>query len=166
MGPFIAILLFGFIIYYFVKRSKRKEQELIKRLEDIVRESKQQNPTPPQIDEELYKAQVREETQDRINSGNLRDYEEDDAFDIFNDPRIETEAKSNRNNPIIITFIYEKHDEDGNVIGTQERAIQPYYKDDEYLEGYCLDREERRTFRIDKIARFTGNSEAIFEELD
>lgn len=165
MGPFIVILLFGVIIYYFVKRSKRKEQELIKRLEDIVRESKQQNPTP-QIDEELYKAQVKAETQDRVNSGNLRDYEEDDAFDIFNDPRIETEAKNNRNNPIIITFIYEKHDEEGNVIGTQERAIQPYYKDDEYLEGYCLDREEHRTFRIDKIARFTGNSEAIFDELD
>lgn len=87
-------------------------------------------------------------------------------FIDFDDPYIETAAKFNRDNPIIITFVYEREDEEGNIISSQERAVQPYYRDEDYLEGYCLDYEAERTFRIDRIVRFTGNSKAIFDELD
>lgn len=175
MGLILAIIFLCLITYYFIKRSqknKRNDQILRESIErdHLIREKlKLNNPPPIDLnvvdDESTYKAQVRRETQERMESEGLHDYEEG-AFDIFNDPYVEPAAKDNRNSPIILTFIYEKHDKEGNVTGTQERAVQPYMKDEEYLEGYCLDREERRTFRIDRIVRFTGNSEAIFDGLD
>lgn len=157
MGVIIVLIIIGIPIY-FIWKSVRKKAKLMQT--DIL--------TKENADIEL----------NRILSEAKKDYEEsmgekwpevesvEDSFDIFNDPYIETAAKANRNNPLILTFIYEKHDKDGNVTGTQERAIQPYLKDDEYIEGYCLDREKVRTFRIDRIVKFTGNSAAIFDGLD
>lgn len=176
MEALVSLIFFGLIIYYFVKRSqknKRNKQILLDSLErDRLNREQLNLNKPPHIDldvlndESDYKAQVKRETEERMESEELRGHEENDTFDIFNDPYIETAAKANRNNPLILTFVYEKHDKDGNVTGTQERAIQPYLRDDEYIEGYCLDREEIRTFRIDRIVRFTGNSETIFDELN
>lgn len=152
----IVVAPFYFVIRFFRKRSDKKVKRAIEQL--------QADEDAREIQQALYKDHTRRETQERL--GNLNSDDDFEGFDIFNDPHIDTEAKANRNNPLVITFIYNKEDRDGKVIAKQERAIMPYYRDDEYLEGYCLDREEKRTFRIDRIARFTGNSEAIFDEMD
>lgn len=102
-----------------------------------------------------------EEEREYLNSD--RDFE---GFDIYNDPYIDTEAKANRNNPEVITFIYTKEDSNGKIVAKQERAIIPYYRNDERLEGYCLDENEGRAFWIDRIEKFTGNSKRVFDQMD
>lgn len=56
--------------------------------------------------------------------------------------------------------------EEGSIISSQERAVQPYYRDEDYLKGYCLDYEAEQTFRTGRVVRFTGSSKAIFDELN
>ncbi|UNM96059.1 WYL domain-containing protein [Ignatzschineria rhizosphaerae] len=169
MDVILGLIFWGLVIYYFVRRSKRKKLEKQKLLQAI-ENSRQESRAHESLDttdaeayllaqESLKYVDEREEKQSKYSD--RKKY-----FNIFDDPNIETAAKSHRNSPIIITFIYEREDEEGNVISSQERAVHPYYRDEDYLEGFCLDYEAERTFRIDRIARFTGNSKAIFDALD
>ena len=159
MGFLILLIILGIPTYFIWKSVRKKANQMRAEIKAKELDDAELN----KLLEEGRK-EYEEATGEKYPETDIKSISDD--FDIFNDPYIETAAKANRNSPIILTFIYEKHDKDGNVTGTQERAIHPYMKDDEYIEGYCLDREEVRTFRIDRIVRFTGNSEAIFDGLD